>query len=184
MKRLNELPPIDGLADPYPQLNCIVDTVNELVRRENMHSLGEPMPDNSARKIVTNDDLADMLTTGLPKKAGLTYSQVAQICHEANRALCQVYGDDSQPVWDEAPKWQRDSALNGVIAIDEGKIRNAGDSHLSWSTEKIDQGWKYGEVKDPVAKTHPCLVPFHDLPYDQRLKDHLFLAVATALLRN
>jgi hypothetical protein len=117
-------------------------------------------------------------------KAGLFYSQIAQICHEANRTLCQIMGDDSQPAWDDAPKWQRDSAMNGVVAIDEGKIQGAGDSHVSWSKEKLADGWTYGEVKDPVAKTHPCLVPFDELPYHQQLKDHLFLAIATALLRN
>lgn len=29
---------------------------------------------------------------------------------------------------------------------------------------KIADGWKYGEAKDPEAKTHPCLVPFDKLP--------------------
>lgn len=117
-------------------------------------------------------------------RPGLTYSQVAQICHEANRALCQITGDDSQPTWDDAPTWQRDSALAGVVGIDEGKIQGAGDAHLSWAAQKVEDGWRYGPEKDAEKKTHPCLMPFHELPYHQRLKDHLFLAVATSLLRN
>jgi hypothetical protein len=36
--------------------------------------------------------------------------QVARVCHEANRAYCQTLGDNSQPAWDDAPEWQKDSA--------------------------------------------------------------------------
>jgi hypothetical protein len=55
------------------------------------------MPDNSARKIVTNEDLAEeALTRGVPR-SGLTYSQVAQVCYEANRALAAMYGEERNP---------------------------------------------------------------------------------------
>jgi hypothetical protein len=120
----------------------------------------------------------------LPPKSGLTYSQIAQVCHAANRALCQMYGDESQVEWDSAHESQRESAIAGVIAIDEGKVKTPGDAHLSWAAQKIEEGWRFGPVKDFEKKTHPCLIPYHELPYDQRLKDHLFLAVATSLLRN
>src|SRR5437879_1359495 len=40
--------------------------------------------------------------------------QVAKICHEANRAYCETIGDNSQPTWEKAPQWQKDSAINGV----------------------------------------------------------------------
>lgn len=140
------------------------------------------MPDNSARKIVTNEDLAEALTRGVPR-SGLTYSQVAQVCYEANRALAAMYGEE-RAAWDDSEKWERDTVLEGVIAVDEGRVKSAGDSHIAWAAHKVNEGWKYGTVRDAIAKTHPCLVPFHELPYDQRLKDHLFLAVATALLRN
>jgi hypothetical protein len=39
----------------------------------------------------------------------------------------------------------------------------------------------YGEVKDAVAKTHPCMVPYDDLPEFQRKKDALFLAIVRVL---
>ena len=34
---------------------------------------------------------------------------VARVCHQANKALCDAYGDMSQPDWDDAPEWQRGS---------------------------------------------------------------------------
>lgn len=39
---------------------------------------------------------------------------IARICHEANRAYCQFLNDYSQRPWDEAPPWQRDSAVKDV----------------------------------------------------------------------
>ena len=38
----------------------------------------------------------------------------------------------------------------------------------------VADGWVYGIVKDPESKTHPCLVPYQDLPAEQRIKDSLF----------
>src|SRR5690606_2187974 len=39
---------------------------------------------------------------------------LACVAHEINRAYCTALGDDSPPPWDEAPEWQRVSALEGV----------------------------------------------------------------------
>lgn len=107
---------------------------------------------------------------------------IARVCHEANRALCQAFGDDSQPAWEDAPDWQRDSAIKGVAAIRAGLVTRPQDSHESWMAEKVAAGWTYGRKKDPEAKTHPCMVPFEDLPPSQQMKDYVFLAIAKALL--
>ena len=48
--------------------------------------------------------------------------------------------------------------------------------------EKEQAGWVYGIEKDEAAMTHPCLVPYAELPADQRFKDSLFGAVVRALL--
>jgi hypothetical protein len=42
-------------------------------------------------------------------------SACARAAHEANRAYCGALGDWSQPSWDAAPQWQKDSARNGVV---------------------------------------------------------------------
>ncbi len=47
--------------------------------------------------------------------------------------------------------------------------------------DKIKDGWTHGEVKDADAKTHPCLVPFQQLPAHQQKKDKLFKAIVNAL---
>lgn len=108
---------------------------------------------------------------------------VAAVAHAANAEYCRSIGDDTQPSWADAPYWQRDSAVNGV----EFHLANpsAGDSasHDNWMAQKVAEGWVYGEVKDPDATppTHPCIVPFDELPPEQQAKDRLFRAIVHAL---
>jgi len=106
---------------------------------------------------------------------------IAIICHEANRAWCVTHGDFSQPSWGSAPQWQVDSAINGVEHAFKYPDATPEDMHNNWMAQKIADGWVYGEVKDPVAKTHPCMVPYAELPEFQRKKDALFLAIVRAL---
>ena len=32
--------------------------------------------------------------------------------------------------------------------------------HNVWAKGRIEEGWKYGEIKDDREKTTPCLVPY------------------------
>lgn len=108
---------------------------------------------------------------------------IARVCHEVNRAYCAAIGDDSQQTWEDAPLWQRESAVNGVEAHRENPSLTPEGSHSLWSEEKVRAGWRFGPVKDVEKKEHPCLVPYAELPQEQRVKDYLFKAVVTAMLK-
>ena len=106
---------------------------------------------------------------------------IARVAHEINRAYYQAIGDNSQPAWEDAPDWQKDSAVNGVkyhLAHPEATPEG---SHENWLKQKAAEGWTFGEVKDPDKKQHPCFVPYHELPESQRAKDYIFRAVVHAL---
>lgn len=120
----------------------------------------------------------------MPNNYDLTTSHetIAAICHEANRAYCESLGDHSQPLWVDAPDWQKESARKGVELHLSNPNAGAEASHESWMAEKVADGWVYGEVKDPAAKTHPCLVPFGELPVEQQVKDHIFRSIVHALV--
>lgn len=106
---------------------------------------------------------------------------IARVCHEVNRAYCASLGDHSQPAWENAPDWQRASAINGVEFTLAHPDAKPSDSHVSWLAEKERDGWKYGPVKDAVTKEHPCFVPYDDLQVEQRTKDYLFQAVVRSM---
>lgn len=106
---------------------------------------------------------------------------IAIACHQANKEWCKANGDDSQPDWEYAPDWQKESIINGV----KFRIENPGAGHdglhVNWMKEKFDDGWEWGEVKDVEAKTHPCLVTFDKLSEFHQKKDILFGAIVDAL---
>lgn len=108
-------------------------------------------------------------------------AEIARVAHEINRAYCQALGDDSQPPWDQAPDWQRASALAGVEFHLANPAAGPEASHESWLAVKLADGWTHGPVKDPEAKRHPCICPFAELPREQQAKDHLFRAVVHVL---
>jgi len=106
---------------------------------------------------------------------------IAKVCHEVNKEFCSAIGDDSQLKWDDAPEWQKESALTGVDLHITDPNLGPEHSHISWVKEKISNGWVYGDVKDPSKKQHPCLVEFHNLPKEQQAKDYIFRAIVHSL---
>ena len=40
----------------------------------------------------------------------------------------------------------------------------AENTHDIWATQRISEGWQYGPERDDEKKTHPCLVPYSELP--------------------
>lgn len=131
-------------------------------------------PQKDRQHNMNND--APLLTTGQ------AFELAARCAHEANRAWCAQIGDHSQKHWDDAPDWQRSSALRGVEAVARGE--SSEQLHKSWMRDKVAAGWIFGTEKLPEAKppTHPCLVPYGQLPPEQRIKDALFRDVARAVL--
>lgn len=113
-----------------------------------------------------------------------TVTDIAQVAHETNRTYCATRGDWTQPRWALAPKWQRDSAVQGVRfhldTLRGGAVPSPSASHESWLEQKRADGWRYGPVKRVDLKEHPCFVPYDELPAAQKLKDYLFGAVVKA----
>jgi len=106
--------------------------------------------------------------------------QVAAFCHEVNRLYCQFIGDPSQTDWFSTPDMIKESAVDGVRAVLEGRVKEPGDSHANWYKFKKEQGWVFGPEKCISKKTHPCMLPFEELPKEQQYKDVLFVNTAKA----
>ena len=107
--------------------------------------------------------------------------EIARVAHEINRAYCAAIGDGSQRPWQDAPEWQRESAVRGVDFLLANPDAPPSAQHESWLKEKLADGWVYGPVKNPAGKQHPCIAPYEALPQEQRVKDYLFQAVVRAL---
>lgn len=53
-------------------------------------------------------------------------------------------------------------------ALVEDMARNV---HEVWAQTRIRQGWVYGDERNDVLKHHPCLVPYEDLPEEEKEYD-------------
>jgi hypothetical protein len=116
-----------------------------------------------------------------PEATAANVEFCARVAHEANRSWSALHGDPSHVAWEAAPDWQRDSARSGVRFLFDRNLEVGVDGlHREWMRSKLEDGWTFGEVKDPVAKTHPCLRPFTELPSEQQAKDMLFMATVAS----
>lgn len=80
--------------------------------------------------------------------------------------------------WSKRDKPFRTQFLN-VIEMMCGPDRKSSpeELHGDWVRAYEAMGWRYGEVRDPEAKTHPDMVPFDELPYAEQIKDAVFVAL-------
>jgi hypothetical protein len=108
-------------------------------------------------------------------------AEIAIVCHEANRAICEAAGDHSQKPWRDAADWQTDSAIRGVEFALANPNAPADAQHNAWMADKIADGWVYGTEKNADLKTHPCIIAYDQLPFEQRVKDHVFKAIVLAM---
>lgn len=106
---------------------------------------------------------------------------IATIAHGINLAYSASLGDHSHLPWEETPEELKKSIEYGVKMHLENPDTTPEQSHESWLKQKEVDGWIYGEEKNLEKKTHPCILPYDQLPVEQKTKDYLFKAVVTLL---
>ena len=43
--------------------------------------------------------------------------------------------------------------------------------HEVWARQRLAEGWKYGAKRSDERKEHPCLIPYEDLPENEKEYD-------------
>jgi len=59
--------------------------------------------------------------------------------------------------------------------------RMAEHVHETWAATRICQGWTYAPKRNDTLKQHPCLIPYKDLPDEEKIYDKS-TAIATLKL--
>jgi len=105
--------------------------------------------------------------------------EIAKAIYEATRLEAEWSKRSVVP-----EKWQdRDGkfreqfirTVQNYLAMD--KLPTPEEAHVNWMKRYLLMGWKYGEKRDQGLKTHPDLVPYDELPKDEKDKDAIFLAL-------
>lgn len=55
-----------------------------------------------------------------------------------------------------------------LMELAEEMARNV---HEVWARNRMAEGWRYGPARDDASRTHPCLVPYDELPESEKLYD-------------
>jgi hypothetical protein len=133
--------------------------------------------------------------------SGCTYEILARAFHddyvqnEHAKGLTPIENPATVP-WEELPEHLRDSNRRAVEHIHTKlnavgcDIAMTGDwdvkpfeftseelelmavmEHERWVEEKLSEEWRYGSSRDDTRKLHPSLVPWSELPEEERDKD-------------
>ena len=131
---------------------------------------------------MTHKHLAENALNHLMPGGAITQKLEALIhfIHQSNLLIQYQTGEDRP----ELNEHLFDSIVAGIKFKLENPESTPADQHKSWCEFKTADGWVYGETKDFTAKTHPCLVPYEQLPSTQRLKDDNFARTLALGLRN
>jgi hypothetical protein len=76
----------------------------------------------------------------------------------------------AQTMFDEEQRNRRIKAMQECAACSTSDA----ERHEAWMKMHVEGGWVYGEQFDPVAKTHPNLKPWDELPATTRSKAKIF----------
>ena len=107
--------------------------------------------------------------------------QIAQGIHVMNGLLQEWHQDPvPQPAWEHVPAAMRERVLALVRGYREGMTPR--EAHERWVAAMAADGWRHGTVKDPAARTHPCMVSYGELPQCQRVKDEMSQAIVMVLV--
>jgi hypothetical protein len=111
----------------------------------------------------------------------LTSAEIAQVCHENNRAYCESMGDFSNPPWKFVPPEKQKLIESGVEFHLANPDASPKASHEKWMKDHASVGWTWGPSKDAQKKQHPNMVPYGELPQKEKTKDYLFGAMVNVL---
>lgn len=63
------------------------------------------------------------------------------------------------------------SAINLSPDILQLTEQLAENTHNHWAQQRLQEGWQYGPQRDDTDKTHPCLIPYAQLPESEKAYD-------------
>jgi hypothetical protein len=107
--------------------------------------------------------------------------KIAEVCHEINKSYSEFINDYSIDSWDKTSQCLKESMISGVMFLLKNPEADPSDTHSAWLDYKEKKGWIYGPEKDYVNKTHPCIMPYNELPEKERIKDYLFQTIVKTL---
>lgn len=97
-------------------------------------------------------------------------------CHTNNnliRFLNNQIDDPIMPVL--SSKERKEGMISAMERIVFREVSTPQEMHKIWEDFMKNDGWSYAKEKSHTNKTHPCMVPYDELPEFEKLKDQIFI---------
>lgn len=111
------------------------------------------------------------------------YEHMTKAIYEATRREAEWSNRKIVPeTWEKRDEKFR-KQMTAIVRkyMEDDKLPTPEEAHNSWMDSYTKMGWKYGPERDPEKKLHPDMVPYEELPKDERDKDAIFLAFVFAV---
>lgn len=111
--------------------------------------------------------------------------KIAEILHNAISTIPRPDGSVIVP-WDALNGILKDRAASTVAHLMEwmkGAPHGIPDEELHdvWYNNMVAMGWAYGPTYSLEQKLHPSMIPFDELPDDEKIKDAIWSGIIYAL---
>lgn len=130
-----------------------------------------------AARLASNDDACER--TRMPTQDQIIIA-AARSAYGAVSATREAFGETMRPSWESLPPMTRAQLVEAARLV---LLRGASPRglHEQWLKDRLATGWTYGDTEDRVNRFHPAMLPWDDLPAEQRAKGHAFALVARAV---
>lgn len=99
--------------------------------------------------------------------------RIVNTCHQAWKDYMDII--EHAYIQIEPTEDLAQSILSGAYVVVTNPDITPDQIHQEWMDYRAKEGWEYGDVKDPELKTHPNMLPFYELPIEERIKDMVFI---------
>lgn len=107
--------------------------------------------------------------------------EIARVAHEAVCGVRLGFGEGESVPWSDTSPEEKSMASHMVVTIMRRPHLDSEQLHQDYCNDMVAKGWQYGPEHDAAAKLSPLLVPFGQLPVEQRVEDQVFRQVVMAL---
>lgn len=102
---------------------------------------------------------------------------LAEACHEAVKIVSEQILSEDKKEWKLISSEDKSRLINAIRRTIDEKITDPAVAHGNWIVDMEKDGWKQGEEFSNENKTHPCMVPYDQLPTGQQTKDYIYLSI-------
>lgn len=110
--------------------------------------------------------------------------EIAKVCHQADKGICESWGDFSQKDWDDLPKEHQECTVAYVEYLLLNSDVTPIEQHDAWVQSKLAIGWVRWNPDCIVPNTHPCMVEYEELGHQRHVRDTVFAAIVRRMAAN